>query len=98
MSPEAREHGARPPLDYLRWFYYDTMLLYAPAVRYLVDTMGGDRIVLGSDYPFDVGDPDPTAVVRAAQLEAPTEAAVLGSTCCGLFHLTSGDGGVESSQ
>src|SRR5262249_58171726 len=76
-----------PPLDYARWFYYDTMLLYAPAVRYLADTMGGERVLLGSDYPFDVGDPDPTAVVRDAGLDEATQATVLGGACCGLFHL-----------
>ncbi len=88
VSPEAREHASRPPLDYARWFYYDTVLLYAPAVRYLVETVGADRVLLGSDYPFDVGDPDPTAVVRAAGLAPAAEAAVLGGTCCQLFGLT----------
>jgi aminocarboxymuconate-semialdehyde decarboxylase len=87
VSPEARVHAAHPPLDYARWFYYDTMLLFAPAVRYLADTMGGERVLLGSDYPFDVGDPDPTAVVRDAGLDAATQATVLGGACCGLFHL-----------
>jgi aminocarboxymuconate-semialdehyde decarboxylase len=86
-SPEARVHASRPPLEYARWFYYDTMLLFAPAVRYLADVMGGERVLLGSDYPFDVGDADPTVVVREAHLDAPTEARVLGDTCCGLFGL-----------
>ena len=88
VSPEARVHAQHPPLDYARWFYYDTMLLYAPAVRYLADVMGGDRVVLGSDYPFDVGDADPAVAVRGAGLDGSTEAAVLGDTCCGLFHLS----------
>lgn len=87
VTPEAREHAQRPPLDYLRWFYYDTMLLYAPAVRYLAETLGGDRVLLGSDYPFDVGDHDPTRVVREAKLDQATEQQVLSDTCCGLFHL-----------
>jgi aminocarboxymuconate-semialdehyde decarboxylase len=63
------------------------MLLWAPAVRYLADVMGGERVLLGSDYPFDVGDPDPTVVVREARLEASTGTQVLGDTCCGLFGL-----------
>ncbi len=88
VSPEARVHAQHPPLEYARWFYYDTMLLFAPAVRYLADVMGGERVLLGSDYPFDVGDSDPTRVVREARLDAAAEAAVLGATCCGLFGLT----------
>jgi aminocarboxymuconate-semialdehyde decarboxylase len=87
VSPEAREHAKQPPLDYARWFYYDTMLLFPPAVRYLAELMGGERVVLGSDYPFDVGDADPAVVVREARLDAATEEAVLGTTCCGLFDL-----------
>ena len=87
VSPEARVHAAHPPLDYARWFYYDTMLLYAPAVRYLADLLGGERVLLGSDYPFDVGDGDPARVVRDAGLDAGTEQQVLSDTCCGLFHL-----------
>ena len=59
VSPEAREHAKQPPLEYARWFYYDTMLLFPPAVRYLAELMGGARVVLGSDYPFDVGDAIP---------------------------------------
>src|SRR5918912_1425307 len=83
--PGARPPPSRPPLEYARWFYYDTMLLFAPAVRYLADVMGGQRVLLGSDYPFDVGDGDPAVVVREAHLDAGTEQAVLGDTCCGLF-------------
>jgi aminocarboxymuconate-semialdehyde decarboxylase len=87
VTPEARAHAQQPPLDYLRWFYYDTMLLFAPAVRYLAETVGGERVLLGSDYPFDVGDSDPVRVVREARLDATTERQVLSDTCCGLFRL-----------
>jgi aminocarboxymuconate-semialdehyde decarboxylase len=87
VTPEAREHARRPPLDYLRWFYYDTVLLYAPAVRYLAQSVGSSRVLLGSDYPFDVGDGDPVATVRAAGLATTDEEQVLSGTCCSLFHL-----------
>ena len=39
--------------------------------------MGADRVLLGSDYPFDMADPDPVATVRAARLSPEDERAVL---------------------
>ena len=70
VRQETKVHGVtRPPLDYVRRFHYDTVLFFPPAVRYLVETVGADRVVLGSDYPFDLGDPRPTEVVEHAGLE-----------------------------
>ncbi len=40
-----------PPSDYLRRFYYDCITYSGPALRFLVDTVGVDRVVLGTDYP-----------------------------------------------
>lgn len=77
----------RAPLDALRWFYYDTITHWAPPLRYLAEVAGADRLVLGSDYPFDVGDPDPVASVRGAGLGAPAERAILGDTARALFGL-----------
>jgi aminocarboxymuconate-semialdehyde decarboxylase len=56
------------PGDYLRSFYYDTCVMQPPAIRLLCDLVGADRVVLGSDYPFPIGDPDPVKSVTAAKL------------------------------
>ncbi|HLI28545.1 MAG TPA: amidohydrolase family protein [Chloroflexota bacterium] len=87
VTPAAREHASRPPLDYLRWFYYDTVVLFAPAVRYLAEVVGSTRVLLGSDYPFEVGDSDPLRVVRGAHLDASSERQLLSDTCCEVFRL-----------
>jgi aminocarboxymuconate-semialdehyde decarboxylase len=65
--PEATMKGSAPG-DYLRSFYYDTCVMSVPAIRMLCDVAGADRVVLGSDYPFPIGDPDPVASVIAANL------------------------------
>lgn len=75
LHPEARP--TRSALDHLRWFHYDTITHLPQALRYLVDLVGGDRIVLGSDAPFDVGDPAPVASVRSAGLPSAVERAIL---------------------
>ena len=75
----------RAPLDALGWFYYDTITHWAPPLRYLAEVAGAGRLLLGSDYPFDVGDPDPVGSVRGAGLGAPAEHAILGATARALF-------------
>jgi aminocarboxymuconate-semialdehyde decarboxylase len=53
----------------IRRFYFDTVT-HSPAVlRELAEFAGADHIVLGTDHPFDMGDPDPVATVRAAGLD-----------------------------
>jgi aminocarboxymuconate-semialdehyde decarboxylase len=48
----------RLPSDYLDRLYYDTCTLSPDSTTFLLNTMGADRVVFGSDYPFDVGDPE----------------------------------------
>jgi aminocarboxymuconate-semialdehyde decarboxylase len=67
-----------PPSAFLRRFYYDTVLHSTEAVRFLVERVGGDRVVLGSDYPFPMGDPEPVVTVRDSALDDTTTAGVLG--------------------
>jgi aminocarboxymuconate-semialdehyde decarboxylase len=57
------------------------------ALGYLVRTVGHDRVVLGSDHPFWMGDPDPCRVVRDARLAAAEEAAILGGNAARLFRM-----------
>ena len=52
----------------LRRFYFDTVTHDPALLRALVDFAGADRVLLGSDHPFDMADPDPVATVRAAGL------------------------------
>jgi aminocarboxymuconate-semialdehyde decarboxylase len=86
---EARADGAAMPSGYLRRFHYDTLVQRRDALGYLVRTVGHDRVVLGSDHPFWMGDPDPCRVVREAQLAAGEEAAILGGNAARLFRLVS---------
>ncbi len=71
--PEAQRNLKSPPLDYLKWFYYDTLVYYPPALRYLADVVGPDRLMLGTDYPFEMCPDQPTEIVSAAGLGAERE-------------------------
>ncbi|MBL3960783.1 amidohydrolase, partial [Bacteroides thetaiotaomicron] len=51
-----REDCPHPPVSYLDRFHVDSAVFDRGALRLLVDTMGEDRVMLGSDYPFPLGE------------------------------------------
>lgn len=53
------------PLDVIGDLYFDTIVHNPIALRYLIDLVGADHIMLGTDYPFEAGDADPIASVDA---------------------------------
>jgi aminocarboxymuconate-semialdehyde decarboxylase len=72
--PEARAALPKPPAEYLGAVFYDSITHSPAALRLLVETLGADRIVMGSDYPFTMGVADPVAPLR--ELPAPVRAAI----------------------
>lgn len=73
------------PSDYLGDLFFDTVALRPEAVRFLAQTAGEERVLLGSDYPFPLGDRDPAGTIRSAGLGAAATAAVLGGNARQLF-------------
>ena len=61
-----RGKSTQPPSSYLDRFYVDSAVFDAASLRFLVDVMGEDRVMLGSDYPFPLGEAHVGALVRAA--------------------------------
>jgi aminocarboxymuconate-semialdehyde decarboxylase len=78
FQPDARSRLAESPLDSIRRFHFDTVTHDREQLRALIEWVGPERVLLGSDYPFDMADPDPVATVRSLGLEPEAEAAVLG--------------------
>ncbi len=68
VRPDARgcEHA---PSTYLRRIWFDTVVHDHGALRHLVEVAGADRVLLGSDYPFDMGPEDPVGFVAGARLD-----------------------------
>jgi aminocarboxymuconate-semialdehyde decarboxylase len=54
VPSEARVHIEKPPSAYLNKFYYDCLTHSEAALRMLIDTVGVDRVVLGTDWPADM--------------------------------------------
>jgi aminocarboxymuconate-semialdehyde decarboxylase len=86
----ARSRGcqtmAKAPSEYLRQLYYDSLVYSADNLAHLIDQVGADRIVLGTDYPFPIASQDPVGDALAIdglsneQLEA-----ILGGTALRLL-------------
>jgi aminocarboxymuconate-semialdehyde decarboxylase len=75
------------PSDYFADFYHDTCLLAPPALRLLRELAGETKLVLGSDYPMPIGDPDPVGTVLAAGGDDAATRRILRDTAVDLFHL-----------
>lgn len=57
-----------PPSDYLGRFYVDSVVFDDRALRLLVDTVGADRVLVGSDYPYPLGERPAGGLVRASNV------------------------------
>lgn len=80
------KHITRPPSEYLKSIYVDTVVHHPAALRYLIDYMGHDRVMLGTDYPFEMGDGDPVTFIRSVVgTDEETFAAITGGNAAALF-------------
>ena len=81
VHPPGRDVGAS-----LRRFHVDTVVHDVDVLRGLVDLFGADRVLLGSDYPFDMGTERPTEIVRALGLPSEEEELILGGNALRLLQ------------
>ncbi|MEP9355512.1 amidohydrolase family protein [Xanthobacter sp. KR7-65] len=70
-NPACRAHISRPPSQYLRDLYYDTVVAHPKALAYLVDLVGAERVVFGTDFPFEIGDAEGVKALAALDLLGP---------------------------
>jgi aminocarboxymuconate-semialdehyde decarboxylase len=73
VRSEARMHIQHPPSTYQRHFYYDCVTNSEVALRFLIDQVGADRVVLGSDWPFVGWEPSPPGWVQSLTSLTPEE-------------------------
>jgi aminocarboxymuconate-semialdehyde decarboxylase len=79
VRPEVNRLTASAPSTYLRRIYYDTCVYRTDHIETLVRTVGADRVMLGSDYPFDMGDTDPLGLLNACKGLSDDEKATISS-------------------
>ncbi|GAB7110277.1 amidohydrolase family protein [Streptomyces phaeofaciens JCM 4814] len=77
---------AHPPSSYLRRLYFDSLVHDPHGLRELIRVAGPDRVLLGSDFPFDMGTEDPVGALRAARLPDADFHAVRGGNAAALLR------------
>jgi aminocarboxymuconate-semialdehyde decarboxylase len=61
--PDCRTVIKRAPSSYLEKFYFDTITFDPEILKRLIDRFGADHVVLGTDYPYDMGEEDPLGLI-----------------------------------
>jgi aminocarboxymuconate-semialdehyde decarboxylase len=85
VRPEGKLTLKHAPEESIRRLYFDCILHFEPALRFLVETFGADHVLLGSDYPFDMGMMDCVKQVRALRVSAGDQDTILGTAAAGLL-------------
>jgi aminocarboxymuconate-semialdehyde decarboxylase len=85
FQPEARSRLAESPLDSIRRFHLDTVTHDSTLLRAAIEFVGANRVLLGSDYPFDMGLERPAEPIRELGLDPADEAAILGGNALRLL-------------
>jgi len=77
VRPEPKKNIANQPVDIAKRFYYDTILHSAPVLEFMIKHVGADRVMLGSDYPYDMGMMDCVKHVRGLKISDADKATIL---------------------
>jgi aminocarboxymuconate-semialdehyde decarboxylase len=78
VRPEPKNHLKEPPAEIIRRLYFDTILHGQPALEFLVSAFGADHVMLGSDYPYDMGTFECARQVKALSISDADKATILG--------------------
>jgi len=93
VRPECHDHIKRPPSYYMKKIYYDTMVFSHEQLEHLVNLWGADHVVIGTDYPYDMGYYKPVDFVnKTRSLTRAQKTAIIGGNAAKLLGLKPGRG------
>lgn len=88
VRADVRENIPHPPSSYLRRVYFDTMLYDTFELSALIKRYGSDHVLLGTDYPYDMGESDPVGLICSVEGLSDNEVRmVLGGNAARLLRL-----------
>ena len=83
-------HDYADPIAGFKTLFFDTVLFDPRALNFLRDVVGAEKIMLGSDYPFPIGDMTPLKIIEDADLTEEESNLILGETAMRLFNISLG--------
>lgn len=88
VRPEGKVAIERTPSEYFKLFYFDSIVHSPSILGYLIRSVGAERIMLGTDYPFDMGNYDPLGVLATAPNVSESERErIHGANAAALFKI-----------
>lgn len=81
------KHLKQAPSEFLKKFYYDTIVHDADTLKFILEKVGHERVLMGTDYPFDMGDLAPVENIKGFNLKACVERSILGNNASELIHI-----------
>lgn len=86
--PDTRTVIKKKPSSYLEKFYFDTITFDPRMLKNLIDRYGADRVMLGTDYPYDMGENDPRGLIaEVSKLKAEDRRLIEGGNAMKLFKI-----------
>ena len=87
-----------PPSSYLDRFYVDSAVFDQRALQFLVGTMGSRHVLLGSDYPFPLGEERVGSLIRESSLSSQVKEELLGGNGRRFLNIDGNDGGEDRQR
>ena len=84
---DSRGSLPQPPSSYLKRIYFDAIVFTPEQLRALIAAYGADRLMMGTDYPFDMGEYDPIGHLLASELSVEDRTAIAGGNARRLFGI-----------
>jgi aminocarboxymuconate-semialdehyde decarboxylase len=87
LRPDLKEIIPQTPSGYLKKFYFDSIVHSAAALHYLIQVVGSDRVVVGTDYPMAMGDFEPVRKISSLNLTDEARSQILGANAARALNL-----------
>jgi len=72
-NPACRAHISKPPSAYIRQLYFDTVVAHPTVLDFVIDLFGADRVLFGSDFPYEIGDAEGALAMPCLDGRAPAD-------------------------
>ncbi|HTN73412.1 MAG TPA: amidohydrolase family protein [Methylomirabilota bacterium] len=87
LRPDFKKIIPQRPSGYLKKLYFDSIVHSVTALQYLIQVVGADRVVIGTDYPMGMGDFEPVQKIKQLHVSAEERNQVLGANAARALNL-----------